>query len=383
MVTVAEKPAGKIEALQGMPHIVPVVESNVRESEATSLDLRSSAVSAPLDFISQENLADGAGQKLVEPKSMGTYYPSSDLSATPSVTATNPPILGSPITAGTSVNAPTLTSRPASTRPSDDSARTPRHSPPSSNTHVDQASPIVPPEPQPLVVDYSALSEDDAVSELTSLDETAVLDSPVDLEEPESLELANPAVLDAQEPSPDHVTGTVQSPPTATQLNSSLNQLNQALERLKDPSRPNTSMGFHRSLSDTDSSLSKEHVLGDPIVGHSKGKGKERPRPSSVMSTSAIPKIAKARDKPRGKSIAPLSAGQKNLTQTKLMLPPAPPKSTRPGLRSTARSTAATEPTTPAAASVGAHGPSKLGGATDKLGVESQVCSVDQSSAIV
>ncbi|KAM5531113.1 hypothetical protein V8D89_015227 [Ganoderma adspersum] len=122
-------------------------------------------------------------------------------------------------------------------------------------------------------------------------------------------------------------------PPTSA-LNSSLSTLSQALERLNAPvpSRPNTSLGFHRSVSsDGNDSFSSEPGASDPATGEKRtnpnGKGYGRAR--SVVPTAAATAKGKGKAVPKptvnGRVSTATATGQKKLKQTTLMLPPPPP----------------------------------------------------------
>ncbi|PIL30977.1 hypothetical protein GSI_05670 [Ganoderma sinense ZZ0214-1] len=117
----------------------------------------------------------------------------------------------------------------------------------------------------------------------------------------------------------------------AAGLNSSLSTLSQALERLNAPipSRPNTSLGFHRSVSsDGNDSFSSEPGTSDPAIGDKRTNlnGKAYARSRSVVPPAAAAKSkGKAIPKPTVNGRASTATGQKKLKQTTLMLPPPPP----------------------------------------------------------
>ncbi len=136
---------------------------------------------------------------------------------------------------------------------------------------------------------------------------------------------------------PDSAVSEPAPAPTPLPLNSSLSTLTEALERLNapPPSRPQTSLGFHRAApgaSDgADLRASDTADTGGRGGRGSRGRGRgrggkagtlERPRPGTAMSTSSLPAATPAS---KGKAPDPTP----KLRQTTLMLPPALPGSTR------------------------------------------------------
>lgn len=164
--------------------------------------------------------------------------------------------------------------------------------------------------------------------------------------------------------------------PSTLQLTSSLSHLTEVLNKLNTapPSRPNTSMGFHRSISGTsdgDESFSSDTSVGTtarPDAGGTRvaappgaftgaGKPVERPRPGSSMSTSTVPTTSSKPTSKVGKGGAAIPAtpnpagSQKQLKQTTLMLPPPIPSTRTTRLRSQAVAAAAAAATASAAGS--------------------------------
>ncbi|KAI0827847.1 hypothetical protein BC628DRAFT_120169 [Trametes gibbosa] len=96
---------------------------------------------------------------------------------------------------------------------------------------------------------------------------------------------------------------------TTLQLNSSLSTLNEALERLNapPPSRPNTSMGFHRSA-ESDEDSDPERAALRSSTGASR-------RPASVLAGAPKPHSTAAKGK--SKALAPATPAQTRTTETK------------------------------------------------------------------
>ncbi|KAI1787831.1 hypothetical protein LXA43DRAFT_680040 [Ganoderma leucocontextum] len=120
-------------------------------------------------------------------------------------------------------------------------------------------------------------------------------------------------------------------PPVAgsAPLNCSLSTLSQALERLNAPvpSRPNTSLGFHRSVSsDGNDSFSSEPGTSGDTTGdkrtNPKGKAQARPRPVVPTATAKGKGKAGSTLKTAVNGQLSTATSQKKLRQTTLMLPP-------------------------------------------------------------
>lgn len=306
-------------------------------------------------------VVDETEQKVNDPKLLDSFF--------------SPPVLSSSSTSTSEVSTPAaLVATPATSEPVADTAVPPLAPPKDAQDGVPGLSTHTPVDEDIAVPQVEVAREDTAHSILddTERDADEVMDSQL-LQEPFAQVEEPLSPLSDVPPSPSD------EPQTATETNLSLNKLSAALELLNDPSRPSTSMGFHRTLSNSsygDSSFSNHQAIDTALA---KGKGKERPRSSSSMSMSAIPIMASAaKGKAKGKAVPAPANGQKKLKQTTLMLPPKTPAAgTRSGLRSTGRE-APTGPSGPMASAARssvakAHGLAVNGATKPNLSSDSKV----------
>ena len=194
-----------------------------------------------------------------------------------------------------------------------------------------------PPPPATQVQPNVQPSEDSELSELSELEDSSAAEQ-TSLKDSEWGSESD--VPDDVAPGPGP--SVPRRPPTSgtAALNSSLSTLSQALERLNAPvpSRPNTSLGFHRSVSsDGNDSFSSEPGASDPATGDKRASqnGKAYGRARSVVPNAAATTKGKGKSVPKltvngrasmSTAIATATAtGQKKLKQTTLMLPPPPP----------------------------------------------------------